>query len=68
MASAQWNADTYRYYNQRPYWETTTAERRSGHMSSGSSRTHHGEQGSGASGTSGSSGSSNSQSDTGKSK
>ena len=36
MASAQWNADTYRYYNQRPYWESATASRRS-HMSSGSS-------------------------------
>lgn len=49
MASAQWNNDTYRYYNQKPYWETTTAERRSRHMSSGSSgKMEHSERSSGA--------------------
>ncbi|HYD80471.1 MAG TPA: PRC-barrel domain-containing protein [Paucimonas sp.] len=36
MASEQWNTETARYYNQRPYWEGMTAARR-GQQSSGSS-------------------------------
>lgn len=60
MASAQWNSDTYRYYNQKPYWETTTAERHGRHMSSGGSgKPEHGERSSGAS---------ENRTDTGKSK
>jgi sporulation protein YlmC with PRC-barrel domain len=64
MASAQWNNDTYRYYNQRPYWESATAERRH-HMSSGGSKasgtgkTSEGERSSGAS---------DNRTDTGKTK